>query len=113
MLRPSVVIKTHAATGQRTASGNILNAVWDTTPIASPSHSPTHSVPEQHKHTSISETDSSRRPPPVSRESSEEEGDMDEGPFPMRLSLEQLQPAAIKGSFKKFGGSFMKAFSDG
>ena len=31
-MRPSVVIKTHAATGQRTTAGNVISAVWERSP---------------------------------------------------------------------------------
>lgn len=33
-MRPSVVIKTHAATGQR--SGNVISAVWEKSPVHGP-----------------------------------------------------------------------------
>ena len=29
----SVVVKTHAATGQRLTAGNVINAVWETSPV--------------------------------------------------------------------------------
>jgi hypothetical protein len=32
-MRPSVVIKTHAATGQRTTAGNVISAVWERSPV--------------------------------------------------------------------------------
>ena len=32
-MRPSVVIKTHAETGQRTTAGNVINAVWERSPV--------------------------------------------------------------------------------
>ena len=32
-MRPSVVIKTHAATGQRTTAGNVISAVWEKSPL--------------------------------------------------------------------------------
>ena len=32
-MRPSVVIKTHAATGQRTTAGNVISAVWEKSPV--------------------------------------------------------------------------------
>ena len=31
-MHPSVVIKTHAATGQRTTPGNVISAVWERSP---------------------------------------------------------------------------------
>ena len=32
-MRPNVVIKTHAATGQRTTAGNVISAVWEKCPV--------------------------------------------------------------------------------
>ncbi len=32
-MRPIVVVKTHAATGQRTTAGNVKSVVWDTSPL--------------------------------------------------------------------------------
>lgn len=34
-VRPVVVVKTHAATGQRSTAGNVKNVVWDTSPLHS------------------------------------------------------------------------------
>lgn len=40
-MRPIVVVKTHAATGQRSPAGNIKSAVWDTSPLHNSSTSHT------------------------------------------------------------------------
>ena len=32
-MRPSVVIKTLTATGQRTTAGNVISAVWERSPV--------------------------------------------------------------------------------
>ena len=46
-VRPVVVIKTHAATGQRSTAGNVKSVVWETSPVHA----------EVKRHTAEDETD--------------------------------------------------------
>ena len=96
--------------------------------MSSPNHSPTHSPsyvplpvpysPVHRKHTPVSETDGVGELLPMSYESvgkGRESGgpEVQGSAVPSPLSLEQLQPTAIKGKLKKLKGSVMKSFSDG
>ena len=94
--RPNVVIKTVAATGQKSPAGNVLNAVWDTSAMAT---SPSHHV-EEPDGTNVTD-----RP---------------------KEKIEQTQPnqltpprqgsttsADSATSFKRFKGTFMKRLNEG
>ncbi len=117
-VRSHVVIKTHAATGQRTAAGNVLNAVWDTSPLPSPSHSPTLPVhtpsTKTNADTAVSELDGiseARTVPELEKERGKNEEERLPKKLDSQLSSEQTED--VRQTFKRFGGSLLKKFSDG
>lgn len=117
-VRSHVVIKTHAATGQRTAAGNVLNAVWDTSPLPSPSHSPT--LPAPHAPSSkisagtavggLDGISSAKTAPGPERERDKVEERL---PRKMDSQPSSEQSEDVRQTFKRFGGSLFKKFSDG
>ena len=105
-MRANVVIKTHAATGQKSPAGNVLSAVWDTSSIDTMATSPSHHVDE---------TDSVRK----SAEGEKEvRGGMSSEQSRHHTPTQQVpgvtvQSADSASSFKRFRGTFMKKLSEG
>ena len=111
-----MVIKTHAATGQRTTAGNVLNAVWDTSPLPSPSHSPTLSGPASAKSATVNEIDGTREVPVKQLEPAKEEKKEEVNGRNSEVKRQQVPSegtADMRQTFKRFGDSLLKKVSDG
>ena len=103
-LRPNVIIKTHAATGQRSAAGNVISAVWDTSSIhSSPGNGQDAMATSPARHSEETDAAAVVRPKQAAVASPVR-------PHPQPPASNQ--PQAPTSSAKTVGGSFLKKISD-
>ena len=110
-----MVIKTHAATGQRSAAGNVISAVWDRSPMRSPMRSPS---PAQPPVTTAADSTPGRdetdnKGEEVKRAHSTPQGQsIVEAPPRVQGSNATTAPQQSGTVKRKFGGSLLKKLSD-